>query len=63
MIYNDFIGTPFAELQSVDINLQELRTGQQRLRDMLEKIEEEEKQLDSIIIAFMVILFKDVFYF
>uniref|UniRef100_A0A915CUQ8 Uncharacterized protein n=1 Tax=Ditylenchus dipsaci TaxID=166011 RepID=A0A915CUQ8_9BILA len=49
----DKIGTPFAELQSVNINLQELQTGQQKLKGMLEKIDQEQKQLDIILVTYL----------
>lgn len=50
-----FLGVPFAELQSVDVNLQELRTGQQKLRDMLFKIERDQAQLDIIVTTYEVL--------
>ncbi|KAI1714519.1 UEV domain-containing protein [Ditylenchus destructor] len=48
----DKIGTPFAELQSVNINLQELQTGQQKLRDMLEKMDQDQKKLDIALVTY-----------
>jgi ESCRT-I complex subunit TSG101 len=42
-------GTTFAEMQSVDINLQELRMGQQKLREMLENMDREQRELNGIL--------------
>lgn len=43
-----FSGTPYAEFQSIDINSQELRAGNQKLREMLENMDKEQKRLDDL---------------
>ncbi|KAL3108431.1 hypothetical protein niasHT_015353 [Heterodera trifolii] len=45
----DKIGTPFAELQSIDVNLQELRVGKQNLRDMLDNIARDQRELERVL--------------
>lgn len=55
------LGTSYAEFQSVDINLQELRTGQQKLREMLEGMQREQKQLDLIMMTYKVEIFLSFF--
>ncbi|KAI6214295.1 Tumor susceptibility transcribed protein [Aphelenchoides besseyi] len=44
----DVMGTPYAELQSIDINLQELRTGNQKLREMIDNMEQESKRFSEL---------------
>jgi xylose isomerase len=48
------LGTSYAEYQSVDINLQELKTGQQKLREILENIQKEQKQSDLALMTYKV---------
>uniref|UniRef100_A0A183CEZ2 UEV domain-containing protein n=1 Tax=Globodera pallida TaxID=36090 RepID=A0A183CEZ2_GLOPA len=45
----DKIGTPFAELQSIDVNHQELSTGKQILRNMLDSITRDQQELERIL--------------
>lgn len=45
----DKIGTPFAELQSIDANLKELHGGKQTLREMLENIARDQHELERVL--------------
>lgn len=48
------LGTPYAELQSIEINLQELRTGNQKLREMIENMEKEQSRLSELKVVYEV---------
>lgn len=54
LLMKTFLGTSYAEFQSVDINLQELKTGQQRLREILENIQRDQKQMDAATMTYKV---------
>jgi hypothetical protein len=54
-LWFEFLGTPYAELQSIDINLQELRTGNQKLREMIENMEKEQNRLSDLKVVYEVI--------
>lgn len=53
-----FLGTPYAELQSIDINLQELRTGNQKLREMIDNMEKEQKRIGDLKVVYEVVFFE-----
>ncbi|CAD5221840.1 unnamed protein product [Bursaphelenchus okinawaensis] len=44
----EMMGTPYAELQSIEVNTQELKNGNQKLRDMLDQMEKEQRRLKDI---------------
>lgn len=48
------LGTPYAELQSISINLQDLRAGQLTLKEMSEGMDREQKELDNILATYRV---------
>ncbi|CAD5227068.1 unnamed protein product [Bursaphelenchus xylophilus] len=44
----ELMGTPYAELQSIEVNTQELKTGNQKLREMLDQMDKEQRRLDDV---------------
>jgi hypothetical protein len=49
-------GDTYAEIQSIDTNSQELFTGKKKLKDMVDELEREHRQMDSILSVYKVLI-------